>query len=172
MRITSFYIEGDVVAVAFASGSIVTRSRDWFEPVSGVHPDFEDIEIVDKGQTLRLGRYTVSADRLWLVVVPTTDDRGRPVEVSVAPGETYRFTTSVRTRAGQVYREGNLLHVHDPTQETPFGEMSGNGCNWICRGDYGISVWSTLESCIARGLLVRVEDEQHLSGTTGDGVAP
>lgn len=91
-------------------------------------------------------------------VVPTLDHRLRPVKIRpVQSGDIYRFAMDVSTRAGHTHPAGSLLHVHDPTTRSPHGEISESGRNWICRTDFGISCWATLEQCIGRGLLEKVD---------------
>ena len=90
-------------------------------------------------------------------VIPTIDDAGRPVEVTVKPGQVYEFLCDVSTRAGHTHEKGSLLIVQDSTTKTPHGEISQSGVNWVCETRYGTSVWATLEQCIARGLF-RLKD--------------
>jgi hypothetical protein len=75
----------------------------------------------------------------------------------VKSGDVYEFARDIATRAGHTHAKGSLLNVHDATKDTPFGEISGSGTNWLCSTDFGISVWSTLESCVALGKLKKVE---------------
>lgn len=72
-----------------------------------------------------------------------------PVEV----GQVYRFAYDCLTRAGEVHEANSLLIVQASTTETPHGEISESGCNWVCKTSHGVSCWATLENCIARGLL-------------------
>lgn len=37
---------------------------DWFEANPTAKPDFGDIEVIDEGQTLRLGEYEVAIDTI------------------------------------------------------------------------------------------------------------
>ncbi len=76
-------------------------------------------------------------------------------------GEVYQFEMPVSTRAGHYFMPGDLLYIHEATEETPYGEIGPRGMNWICRTRFGVSVWSTLESCIERGLLSRVERKKY-----------
>ena len=76
--------------------------------------------------------------------------------VVVKSGDVYEFLCNMSTRAGHTHPKGSLLHVHDRTTDTPHGEISESGYNWYCRTEIGISIWATLEQCIARGLLKRV----------------
>lgn len=76
--------------------------------------------------------------------------------VCVSEGETYVFQESVSTRAGFVHPKGSLLFVHDRTGHVPHGEIGPRGHNWLCRTQFDISVWATLEHCIERGLLKRL----------------
>ena len=78
-----------------------------------------------------------------------------PIE-PVACGDTYEFLDNMITRAGHVHPKGSLLYVHDFTLKTPHDEISESGRNWICRTDFGISIWATLEQCISRRLLKKV----------------
>jgi hypothetical protein len=73
--------------------------------------------------------------------------------IEIQEGDVYEFLCPVSTRAGHVHMTGELLHVHDRTGQTPFGEIGPQGHNWICRTRHGLSVWTTLEHCIERGLL-------------------
>jgi hypothetical protein len=77
--------------------------------------------------------------------------------VNVSEGDTYEFLDNVSTRAGHVHPKGSMLFVHDRTRSTPHDEIGPRGYNWICRTQFGISVWATLEHCIERGLLKKLE---------------
>lgn len=73
-----FYALGDgwrlIAAWATRTGVVVLRGNlrwirvpvHWFRPncADPVFPDFEDIEVIDWGNTLRLGRYQASVDAL------------------------------------------------------------------------------------------------------------
>lgn len=74
----------------------------------------------------------------------------------VNSGDVYRATCNISTRGGYNLYTGELLQVHDKTEEAPHDEMSESGVNWICRTKHGISIWATLEHCISRGLFIRV----------------
>ena len=76
----------------------------------------------------------------------------------VAPGHTYEFKFDMSTRAGHTHKRGSLLHVEDRTTQTPHGEISESGSNWVCRTVYGTSVWASLEQCLSRGAFNRVRD--------------
>lgn len=69
----------------------------------------------------------------------------------VQAGQSYEFLFDMSTRAGHVHPKGSILHVEDSTTSTPHHELSASGKNWICRTDFGTSVWATLEQCISRG---------------------
>ena len=79
------------------------------------------------------------------------------VKVQVQSGDTWKFLCNMSTRAGHVHPKGSLLHVHDKTTEAPHGEIGESGFNWWCRTEFGLSIWATLEQCIARGLLKKVD---------------
>lgn len=79
-----------------------------------------------------------------------------PDRIEVEAGEVYMFTYPISTRAGHNYDRGDLLFVHRQTTDSPFNEVGPRGFNWHCRTRFGVSVWSTLESCIERGLLTKV----------------
>ena len=91
-------------------------------------------------------------------VIPTINDAGRPVVIEpVREGDVYRFECDMSTRAGHVHPAGTLLHVVQATRDCPHDEISESGSNWLCRTDHGASLWATLEQCIARGVIVRVD---------------
>lgn len=99
-----------------------------------------------------------------IIVVPNADvpeigpTRERIIP-DVRPGEIYVLQCVMSTRAGHNHELGSELHVLDFTTKTPHGEISASGRNWVCQSIYGISVWATLESCISRGLLVKLDRE-------------
>ena len=76
--------------------------------------------------------------------------------IQVKAGEVYEFSHNTSTRAGHVHPKGSLVVVLRHTDEAPYGEIGENG-NWVCQTQFGISVWSTLEQGIARGLYKKVE---------------
>jgi hypothetical protein len=76
--------------------------------------------------------------------------------VRVEEGDAYVFQDDVSTRAGFVHPKGSLLFVHDRTGSAPHDEVGPRGHNWICRTQFDVSVWATLEHCIERGLLKRL----------------
>jgi hypothetical protein len=79
--------------------------------------------------------------------------------VNPKPGEVYRFINNVSTRAGHIHPAGSLLYVRESTTRTPHGEIGPRGLNWICRTQFDVSVWATLEHCIECDLLVKVEPQ-------------
>lgn len=53
------------VDYGLAARNIVKVKKSWFEPSgTGTRPDFNDIEIIDHGGTIRLGEYEASVDKL------------------------------------------------------------------------------------------------------------
>lgn len=90
------------------------------------------------------------------VKVPWLDPVNSPKNIHPRSGDVYQFAQNVSTRAGHNHLIDTLLYVHEMTHEKPHGEVGPRGFNWLCRTYYGVSVWSTLESCIERGLLVKV----------------
>lgn len=78
---------GDAVILTFTDGWIVTRSRRWFEPSPDVAPDFDDLEVIDEGSTLRLGRYEVSSRLLRIYTLEPAVERYAALlyEATVAP---------------------------------------------------------------------------------------
>lgn len=72
-------------------------------------------------------------------------------------GETYEFLDNVSTRAGHVHPKGSLLFICDRTGMTPHFEVGPRGYNWVCRTQFSVSVWATLEHCIERKLLRKLE---------------
>lgn len=93
-----------------------------------------------------------------IAVIDTIDGQGRPVEIApVREGDVYQFLCDMSTRAGHIHPAGSLLHVVQQTRDAPHGEVSQSGSNWLCRTERGASIWATLEQCIGRGLLVKVE---------------
>ena len=85
--------------------------------------------------------------------VPTVNDSNEHQTVSVTAGDVYCFMDDVYTRSNLVHNKGDLLLVLDSTLQTPHGEISESGVNWVCETRHSTSVWATLEQCIARGLL-------------------
>lgn len=71
----------------------------------------------------------------------------------VAPNDIYEFMGPCITRTKQLNPVGTLLFVIKSTKDTPYGEISASGHNWICSTQFGISCWATLENCISRGIL-------------------
>ena len=74
-------------------------------------------------------------------------------EPSVHSNQIWQFTQNVTCRSGVPKLEGSLLYVLRSTTFAPFGEIGPHDVNWACLTDDGVTVWSTLESCIQRGLL-------------------
>ena len=87
--------------------------------------------------------------------IPWLDPRSAD-RIKVAPGDTYEFTADISTRAGHIHPKGSRLFVHDPTTDSPNDEIGPRGMNWYCRTQFGISIWTTLEHCIERGVLRKV----------------
>ncbi len=75
---------------------------------------------------------------------------------AVQEGDTYKFMYDVDTRAGHTHKEGSLLHVLESTTSAPYGEVGESGSNWVCKTEFGTSIWSTLEQCISRDMLKKV----------------
>lgn len=75
----------------------------------------------------------------------------------VASGEEYEFTRDIAARDGKIHLKGSRLYIHDATTDIHYGEISDSGSNWWCRTDHGISVWTTVEQCVAMGKLRKVE---------------
>jgi hypothetical protein len=73
-------------------------------------------------------------------------------------GDKYEWTKTVSCRSGAIQEEGSIIEVLDSTRTCAWGEISESGWNWICRTADGlVSEWSTLEQCISRGVLRKVE---------------
>lgn len=77
-------------------------------------------------------------------------------KIQVRAGDVYVFMTNCSTRAGHIHPKDSLLYVHDNTGATPHDEIGPHGTNWLCRTQFGVSVWATLEQCIERGILKRL----------------
>lgn len=77
-------------------------------------------------------------------------------KVVVHEGDVYEFLYNVTSRDGNIHPVGSRLYVHNRTQDAPHGEINESGTNWYCCTSFGISVWATLEHCIARGLFQKV----------------
>jgi hypothetical protein len=59
------YPNSNDVSVQFGDMNVVFVSKEWFVPSGvGTTPDFNDIEIIDDGLTLRLGQYEVASDAI------------------------------------------------------------------------------------------------------------
>ena len=97
--------------------------------------------------------------------------------IRVSEGDVYEFVDGCSTRSGLLHPRGSLLYVHDRTGGAPpslrrsrivwpgphrtegamgHGEVGPRGHNWICRTQFDVSVWTTLEHCIERGVLRKV----------------
>lgn len=73
-------------------------------------------------------------------------------------GDKYEWQMTVGCRSGAIQEEGSIIEVLDSSRACVFGEISESGWNWICRTADGlVSEWSTLELCISRGVLRKVE---------------
>lgn len=75
----------------------------------------------------------------------------RPIE----NGDVFEFLYDMETRSNLVHWRGSTIEVVGLTSETPFGEISARGFNWICKTEHDVSVWATLEQCLSRGVLLR-----------------
>lgn len=78
-------------------------------------------------------------------------------EILVHEGDEYRWLECVSCRDGSVQHSGTILKVIKQTLLTPHDEVGPHGHNWLCDASNGRTVWATLESCIARGLLKKIE---------------
>ena len=78
----------------------------------------------------------------------------------VVIGDIYTFVFDVSTRSGYTHEAGSVITVQNSTKETPHGEISASGTNWICQTKFGTGCWSTLEQCISRGLLKKIYPAQ------------
>ena len=87
------------------------------------------------------------------VQIPWRDPVDSPKRINVRVGDVYQFIIGASTRAGHNHLPGHLLVVTKRTKETPYGEIGPRGYNWCCLTQHSTSVWSTLESCIERGML-------------------
>jgi hypothetical protein len=74
-------------------------------------------------------------------------------KIQVKSGQVYIFIKEMHSRDGNVHPKDSRLHVHDSTTDAPFDEVGPNDLNWYCRTQFGVSIWSTLEHCIERGIL-------------------
>ena len=97
---------------------------------------------------------TRSAEQV--TVIPWLDRESAKV-IQVHAGQVYEFVRDVSCRSGFVHPGGSFLHVVDSTKATPHGEIGPCGHNWVCKTQYDVSVWATLEHCIERGLLRKVK---------------
>lgn len=77
--------------------------------------------------------------------------------VEVAAGDVYVFIYDMETRAGHTYPRNSILRVLEATDKAPHGEIGEVGHNWVCRTDYGTSIWATLEQCVSRDLFHKLE---------------
>lgn len=80
-----------------------------------------------------------------------------PVPIVVERGDVYVWQDDIHCRDGSIMKAGSLVRVIHATQSTPYDEIGPNDCNWVCEADNGTTIWATLEACIARGLLVKLE---------------
>lgn len=88
-----------------------------------------------------------------MYTIPWTTD-ARPI---VRPGDRYKVVAAkIICRSGYTHLHGEILDVVQQTVETPYDEVGPYGYNWRVHTKHDYSVWSTLESCIERGLLQKV----------------
>lgn len=66
-------------------------------------------------------------------------------------GDIFERTVFARTVGGQDYEVGDTIEMIEMTQESPHGYHCSAG-NWRCRTKHGVSVWTSVEEDIARGL--------------------
>jgi hypothetical protein len=113
------------------------------------------IQWVD-GRTGWMCEWAVEMDPKEVKTIPWIDAKNSPQKIIVNDGDVYQFVVPVSIRAGVNYLTGDLLLVQKFTKETPYGELGPNGINWVCTTRFNTSVWSTLESCIERGMLKKI----------------
>ncbi len=77
--------------------------------------------------------------------------------IKVLPGDHYLWQHTVSCRSGLSHKKGTGLFVWLATQDAPHDEKTDHGTQWVCQTNLDTSVWATLESCIHRGLLKKVE---------------
>ena len=78
----------------------------------------------------------------------------------VMSGDVYEVLIPKLTcRSGLVHLKGDRLIVMRHTKEAPHNEVGPLGYNWIVKTKHDVSVWATLESCITRGLIQKVNAE-------------
>jgi hypothetical protein len=71
------------------------------------------------------------------------------------PGESYIWQRDVWCRDGNTMKAGSRLEILEVTTETPYDEIGPYGYNLVCMTCNGVTVWSTVELCVDRGLLVK-----------------
>lgn len=68
-------------------------------------------------------------------------------------GDVYVALTTFITRGNKVYHVGDKFHVICRTPLIPYGEITSRGNLVVRDNDEKLTIWSTFECCITRGLL-------------------
>lgn len=77
-------------------------------------------------------------------------------KIYINVGSVYKFCFPTSTRSHELYNIGDTITVIGYTNLPAWGEISQSGFNWYCETKYGKSLWTTLENCISRRILVKV----------------
>lgn len=86
-------------------------------------------------------------------------------DVTVNEGDVYVFDVPMKTRAGHVHEVGSTLTVLAKTNIPAWGEVSQSKSNWYCETQYGKTIWTTLEQCISRRVMHKMELDGRSSST-------
>lgn len=92
-------------------------------------------------------------------IVPSISDEQQP---EVRAGDIYEVMANpgLSCRTGRVLHRGSRLYVIQRTRDVPMpsNEISASTWNWLVRESVGdhVTVWSSLEQCIQRGVLRKV----------------
>lgn len=79
------------------------------------------------------------------------------IRPDVKIGDVYEVVVGgVECRNGLTHRMGEQLIVCEKTNDTPYDEVGPYGYNWYVQSKYDKTVWATLESCIERKLLKKI----------------
>lgn len=92
---------------------------------------------------------------MYNITVTKTIQQETP-DVLPQSGEILVATIHFRTSAGTKYVPGDEFELLERTNEAPYGYLSSLG-NWRVKCKARTSIWSSIESCMFDGWLVRKE---------------
>ena len=74
----------------------------------------------------------------------------------ILPGDKFIWKFDVHCRSGNIQPKGSEALVIEQSGMTPHNEIMARGYNLLVKTVHGVSVWSTFEQCVSRGLLIKV----------------